>query len=56
MTIIRCSDTGFDNTRMTAAGYDIIAIEDYHWEDGHTETEILWAKDEQPIADGDLPY
>ena len=40
MAIIRHTDNDFDNTRMTAAGYEIIAIETYRWDDGQTETEI----------------
>jgi hypothetical protein len=50
MTIIRCIDCEFDNTRMTGAGFEIIGIEDYRWADGHLETEILWGRDEPPIS------
>ena len=56
MTIIRCSDNTYDNARMSAGGFEILAIETYHWDDGTSETEILWAKDEQPISDRDVPY
>jgi hypothetical protein len=56
MTIIRRTNNEFDNARMNAAGYEILAVEDYHWDDGHIESEILWAKDEQPIAEGEVPY
>ena len=56
MTIIRCIDCEPDNLRMTEAGYEIIAIEGHRWVDGHTETEILWARDERPIGEHDLPY
>ena len=56
MTFIRCADCAFDNTRMTAAGYDIIAAETYQWGDGHTETEILWGRDDHPISDIEVPY
>lgn len=56
MTIIRCTDCAFDNARMTEAGYDIIAIETWIWDDGDTETEILWAKDEQPIEASEVPF
>lgn len=50
MTTIRCTENDFDNTRMTAAGYEIIAVETCRWDDGHTETEILWGKEEQSIS------
>lgn len=56
MTIIRCIDGAFDNVRTTDAGYEIIAVEDHRWADGHTETEILWGRDEPPIGEHDLPY
>ena len=56
MTIIRCIDCTFDNARMTAAGFEIIGIEDYGWADGHTETEILWGRDEPSISEQDLPF
>ncbi len=56
MTIIRCIDCAFDNVRMTDAGYEIIAVEDHRWADGHTETEILWGRDEPLIGERDLPY
>ncbi len=56
MTIIRCIDCEFDNVRMTDAGYEIIGIEDHRWADGHTETEILWGRDEPPIGEHNLPY
>ena len=56
MTIIRCTENDFDNACMTDAGYEIIAIETYRWDDGHTETEILWGKDEQPIDESEVPY
>jgi hypothetical protein len=56
MTIIRCTNGEFDNIRMTNAGYEIIAIEDYRWRDGHTESEILCGKDVEPIAEADLPF
>jgi hypothetical protein len=55
MTIIRCTENDYDNARMNAAGYDIIAIETYNWPDGHSETEILWGKD-GPIDKCELPY
>ena len=42
--------------RLTEAGYDIIAIETWIWDDGDTETEILWAKDEQPIEASEVPF
>ena len=56
MTTIRCTDCEFHNTRMTDAGYEIIGLETYHWHDGHTETEILWGRDEHPITADELPY
>jgi hypothetical protein len=56
MTIIRCIDCAFDNTRMASAGFEIIGVEDYRWADGYTETEIFWAKDEPPIDERDLPF
>lgn len=56
MTIIRCIDNDISNTRMTDEGYEIIAVETYRWNDGHTETEILWAKEEQPVDESELPY
>ncbi len=56
MTIIRCIDCAFDNVRMTDAGYEIIGVEDHRWVDGHTETEILWGRDEPLIGERDLPY
>jgi len=56
MTIIRCIDCAYDNARMTKADFEIIGIEDYRWADGHTETEILWGKDELPISEEDLPW
>jgi len=56
MTIIRCIDCAYDNARMTSAGFEIIGIEDYCWADGHTETEILWGKDEPPISEEELPW
>ena len=56
MTIVRCTNCEFDNARRVNDGYEIIAIEDYRWADGHTETEILWAREEQPIAENELPY
>ena len=56
MAIVRCSNNDFDNTRMNASGFEILAIETYHWTDGSTETEILWAKDEQPITDSDILF
>ena len=56
MTIVRCTDSHFDNARMTAAGYEIIAIETYHWDDGHSETEILWGKDEPRIYASEVPF
>ena len=55
MTITRCTDNEFNNARMTAAGYKIIAIETYSWPDGWSETEIVWAKD-GPIDERELPY
>ncbi len=55
MTIIRCTDNGYDNARMNAAGYEIIAIETYNWLDGYSETEILWGKD-GPIDERELAY
>ena len=55
MTIIRRIDCEPDSARMTEAGYEIIAIEDHRWPDGHTEIEILWARDEPPISQHDLP-
>jgi hypothetical protein len=56
MNTTRCSDNEYDNARMTAASYEILAIETYRWNDGHTETEILWTKEEQPIAASEVPY
>ena len=56
MTIIRCTDCAFDNARMTDAGYDIIAIETWRWDDGGTETEILWGKAEQPIEASEVAF
>jgi hypothetical protein len=56
MTIVRCIDCEFDNARMTAGGFEIICIEDYRWPDRHAETEILWARDEAPISEHDLPF
>lgn len=56
MSILRCTDNGYDNARMTAAGYEIIAVETWTWQDGVSETEILWGRDEQPIGEADLPY
>ena len=55
MTIIRCNDDHFNNARMNAAGYEIIAIETYSWPDGWSETEILWAKS-GPIDERELPF
>ncbi len=56
MTSIRCTDNDFDNRRMTAAGFQIIAIETYRWSDEQSETEILWGRDEPPITEQELPY
>jgi hypothetical protein len=56
MTIIRCIDCAFDNARMAVAGFEIIGVEDYRWADGHTETEILWGKEEPSIGERDLPF
>jgi len=55
MTIIRCTDNDYDNTRMNTAGFEIIAVETYNWSDGYSETEILWGK-EGPIEKRELPY
>ncbi|CAH2605959.1 conserved protein of unknown function (plasmid) [Rhodovastum atsumiense] len=56
MTVVRCADCTFDNTRMRTAGYEIIAIETHAWNDGVTETEILWGRDDTAITEADLPY
>ena len=56
MMIVRCTDNDFDNTRMTAAGYEVIAVETYRWDDGHSETEILWGKDGLPLDAGEVPF
>ena len=56
MTIIRCTDCAFDNARMTDAGYDIIAIETWRWDDGGTETEILRGKVKQPIEASEVAF
>jgi hypothetical protein len=55
MTLIRHRDTDFDNARMTALGYEIIAIETRQWPDGITETEMVWGRDDT-ITEADLPY
>ena len=55
ITITRCIDNEFNNARMTAAGYEIIAIETWSWPDGWSETEIVWAKD-GPIDERELPH
>ena len=56
MTIIRHSDSPALNAAMTAAGYEIIAIETYRWPDGVTETKILWGRDEPPITADEMPF
>ncbi len=56
MTIVRCTDCAFHNARMSTAGYDIIAIETYRWQDGVTETEILWGREEPPIEESEVPF
>lgn len=56
MTIVRCIDCEYDNARMTDGGFEIICVEDYRWPDGHTETEILWTREEPPISECDLPF
>ncbi len=56
MTIIRCTNCDFDNAQMADDGFEIIAIEDYRWPDGHIESEILWAREEQPITEDELPF
>ena len=56
MTIIRHTDCAVLNTAMTEAGYEIIAIETYHWPDGVIETEILWGRDESPITEAEVPF
>jgi hypothetical protein len=55
MTLIRHSDNDFDNARMTALGYEIIAVETRSWPDGVTETEMVWGRDDT-IAESDLPF
>jgi hypothetical protein len=55
MTLIRHSDNDFDNARMTALGYEIIAIETHTWPDGVTETEIVWGRDDT-ISEADLSF
>jgi len=55
MTIIRRTNNDFNNERMNAANFEIIAIETYNWPDGHSETEILWGK-EGPIEECELPF
>ena len=55
MTLIRHSDNDFDNARMTALGYEIIAIETHAWPDGITETEIVWGRDDT-ITEADIPF
>jgi len=55
MTFIRHSDTDFDNARMSALGYEIIAIETHAWPDGITETEIVWGRDDT-ITEGDIRF
>jgi hypothetical protein len=55
MTIIRCAENEYNNTRMNEAGFEIIAIETYNWADGYSETEILWSK-EGPIEEHELPF
>jgi len=55
MTIIRCAENEYNNTRMNDAGFEIIAIETYNWADGYSETEILWGK-EGPIEERELPF
>jgi hypothetical protein len=51
------SGTGCDahNARMSALGYEIIAIETHGWPDGLTETEVVWGRDDA-ITDADLPF
>ena len=56
MTIIRCNENDFDNARMINAGYEIIAIETYRWDDGRAETEVLWGKEEPPIVESEIPF
>ena len=56
MTIIRHSDCPPLNAAMTEAGYEIIAIETYHWPDCVTETEILWGREAPPITEADVPF
>lgn len=56
MTVVRRTDNYFDNTRMTTAGYEIVAVETYHWDDSHSETEILWAKEEPPVDAREVPF
>ena len=55
MTLVRHSDNAFDNARMTALGYEIIAIETHTWPDGITETEVIWGRDDT-ISPSELPY
>jgi hypothetical protein len=56
MTIVPCIDCGFDNTRMTAAGFEMIRIDDYRGADGHTDKEILRAKVGPQISEDNLPF
>ena len=58
MKIIRHSDCPALNAAMTEAGYEIIAVETYHWPDGvtETETEILWGREAPPITGAELPF
>ena len=55
MTLIRHSDNDFDNARMSALGYEIIAIETRSWPDGVTETEIIWGRDDT-ITEADIRF
>ena len=57
MTTTRCPNTDFDNSNMTAEGFEILAIETYHFADGLDETEIIWARTAPAhIAEHELPY
>lgn len=58
MTMIRRPDTACDSSELLARGYQVLAAETWTWNDGVSETEILWVpgRQEPAISEADLPY
>ena len=59
MTVIRTGAglTRHDIRRLTRGGYEILAIETRHLDEGN-ETTILWERDDGPnaITEAELPF